>query len=288
MVEDEEVVEEPLSYIGHFNQHSAQFCAHLHGHTEDTVPSNVLGFNAAEIDAFFHALSIHSRWRPDLIADSIPGKSVLSICSYIDALDEASQALDPSSSVFLSRNAFECASETPDDLLKLEEEHAAKISQYDLPHDEGEEERNKFFTSLDKTHFQAIDHIISLHPENADIPLTSTPTSLPDAEAEDEEDLSRYSPATRRRIRKRIHMRKKRASDAGEAVDLSATLKKRGRPKREAEKKTTATGGRVRKAGKTKYERIKEKLEEWEIDGEYLAANGLGLFRLKGLENAMR
>lgn len=48
-------------------------------------------WSAQEKDAFFHALTVHSRLRPDLIAQSIgPTKNTLDVCVYLDALHHAS------------------------------------------------------------------------------------------------------------------------------------------------------------------------------------------------------
>ena len=47
----------------------------------------------AEHDAFFRAVSVHSRWRPDLIAACIPTKSEWDVWMYLETLEEGAMAL---------------------------------------------------------------------------------------------------------------------------------------------------------------------------------------------------
>ncbi|KAJ8489089.1 hypothetical protein ONZ45_g13712 [Pleurotus djamor] len=85
------------AYVDMFRDHLASVEAHLRGkESEPLLPSFVppAGYwTSVEKEAFFHALSIHSRLRPDLIAQSIGTKTVLDVCAYIDILDSAAAEL---------------------------------------------------------------------------------------------------------------------------------------------------------------------------------------------------
>ncbi|KIK19026.1 hypothetical protein PISMIDRAFT_24523 [Pisolithus microcarpus 441] len=48
----------------------------------------------AEKNAFFRALSVYSRWRPDLIAAAVPTRSVWEVDLYLAALEEGAECLD--------------------------------------------------------------------------------------------------------------------------------------------------------------------------------------------------
>jgi uncharacterized protein YdaU (DUF1376 family) len=47
----------------------------------------------AEHDAFFRAISVHSRWRPDLIAACVPSKTEWEVWTYLEALEEGGATL---------------------------------------------------------------------------------------------------------------------------------------------------------------------------------------------------
>ncbi|KAG6917313.1 hypothetical protein DXG01_002971 [Tephrocybe rancida] len=81
------------SYAFQFRKHLIEVRAHLAGLNGDDPPPSFtppIGYwTPLEKNAFFHALSVHSRLRPDLVAASISTKSVIDVCAYIDSLDEA-------------------------------------------------------------------------------------------------------------------------------------------------------------------------------------------------------
>ncbi|KAF8435173.1 hypothetical protein L210DRAFT_885292, partial [Boletus edulis BED1] len=55
---------------------------------EDTEAQTDPGWSPDERDAFFRAISVHSRWRPDLIAACVPTKSEWDVWMYLEALEE--------------------------------------------------------------------------------------------------------------------------------------------------------------------------------------------------------
>ncbi|KAF5385820.1 hypothetical protein D9615_002572 [Tricholomella constricta] len=95
---DEDSPSEPEStiyppYAFRFRQHLADVQAHLAGlDGEDLLPSYIppTGYwTSSEKNVFFHSLGVYSRFRPDLVAACIGTKTVLDVCAYINALDNA-------------------------------------------------------------------------------------------------------------------------------------------------------------------------------------------------------
>lgn len=87
-------------YLAQLHQHFTSSRLHaLEGRTEDELlPPSLFPPNAhwtsQEKDIFFHALSVHSRLRPDLIARDIKTKTLVDVCVYLDMLDEGLENLD--------------------------------------------------------------------------------------------------------------------------------------------------------------------------------------------------
>ena len=81
-------------------------------------------WTAAEKALFFHALSTHSRFRPDLIASSIGTKSLLDVMIYLALLQDGAQ--DPTAvRGAIARDQFPAAHEVSAELVALEDAHAA-------------------------------------------------------------------------------------------------------------------------------------------------------------------
>lgn len=85
------------AYHSHFRQHVHRTSLHVRGLEvgSDTLPlppfytnNPVSYWTADEKAAFFHGLSVHSRLRPDLIAEAVRTKSTLEVYSYINRLEE--------------------------------------------------------------------------------------------------------------------------------------------------------------------------------------------------------
>ncbi|KAI5995257.1 hypothetical protein F5J12DRAFT_855466, partial [Pisolithus orientalis] len=58
------------------------------------LPATSRPWTPAEKNAFFRALSVYSRWRPDLIAAAVPTRTVWEVDSYLIALEEGATLLD--------------------------------------------------------------------------------------------------------------------------------------------------------------------------------------------------
>lgn len=82
-------------YLAHLHAHNTEVRSYLLGHPqikEHHLAPSFFAPNAfwtvKEKDQFFHALSVHSRLRPDLIAEEIGTKTLADVCAYIDMLED--------------------------------------------------------------------------------------------------------------------------------------------------------------------------------------------------------
>ncbi|KAH8118264.1 hypothetical protein DFH11DRAFT_1723197 [Phellopilus nigrolimitatus] len=133
-MDEEEASDIDANYVKHFQNHLAHFSEHLNGVDAGHGPSQPSYFSptgfwtSEDKDLFFHALSVHSRLRPDLIAAEIPGKTVVDVCVYIDLLAEASSK----DARKLSRSAFEPAIEVSDGWVAFEEKQAEAMAAHEV------------------------------------------------------------------------------------------------------------------------------------------------------------
>ena len=116
------------TYVAQFRQHIAQLQAHLTGtDAEPLLPSYIppTGYwTAEEKGLFFHALSVHSRFRPDLIAACVKTKTILDVCAYIDTLH---RTLSRNNNLPSLRPKIECANEVSDSWVQWEERNAEEL-----------------------------------------------------------------------------------------------------------------------------------------------------------------
>ncbi|KAJ3575127.1 hypothetical protein NP233_g1304 [Leucocoprinus birnbaumii] len=81
------------SYLRLFHQHLAQLQDYCSGFIDENVneTTNINGveWEASEKDSFFHALRLHSRLRPDLIAAFIGTKNEVEVSEFITCLEDA-------------------------------------------------------------------------------------------------------------------------------------------------------------------------------------------------------
>ncbi|KAG6880316.1 hypothetical protein C0992_011065 [Termitomyces sp. T32_za158] len=117
-----------FSYVSQFRAHLAEARAHLVGVVADDLPPSFIPptgyWTPSEKNAFFHALSIYSRFRPDLVAASIGSKSIVDVCAYIDILDEA---IARGGHLLESRSALPSAMEVSNAWVAREEDLAEDI-----------------------------------------------------------------------------------------------------------------------------------------------------------------
>ncbi|PCH40213.1 hypothetical protein WOLCODRAFT_150249 [Wolfiporia cocos MD-104 SS10] len=114
-------------YLAHINdhiEHTRSVLAGNDGH-RPLPPSYFAPYaywTSVEKAAFFHALSIHSRLRPDLIAEEVKTKTVADVCIYLDMLEEGARTTAP-----MSRRDFPAAIEVSDKWIEFEEQKALSI-----------------------------------------------------------------------------------------------------------------------------------------------------------------
>ena len=84
-------------------------------------------WTATEKALFFHALSTHSRFRPDLIASSIGTKSLLDVIVYLTLLRDGAQELAAVRGA-IARDQLPAAHEVSATLVALEDTHAARLA----------------------------------------------------------------------------------------------------------------------------------------------------------------
>jgi hypothetical protein len=125
-----------LSYVEQFRVHQKFVQAHLKGTLNDQQPLLPAFFppssywSSDEKDLFFHGLAVYSRFRPDLIAESIKTKSIFDVCLYLDILQTASSSI-PSEIHGPFRSSLEPAMEVSSTWIQHEEKIAAELTQFD-------------------------------------------------------------------------------------------------------------------------------------------------------------
>lgn len=119
-------------YLSHFRDHIAQVQAHLLGQTQDVLLPSIgtptVYWTSFEKNLFFHALTRHSRLRPDLIAAYIKTKSAVDVCAYIHSLHVASKH----NPIYRKRKDMEIAFEVSDSWIEYEEQAAASLATAEL------------------------------------------------------------------------------------------------------------------------------------------------------------
>jgi hypothetical protein len=125
-----------LSYVAQFRFHQKFVQAHLKGTLNNEQPLLPAFFppssywSSDEKDLFFHGLAVYSRFRPDLIAESIKTKTILDVCLYLDILQTASSPMH--SGIHRSlRSSSEPAMEVSSTWIQNEEQLAAALIQFD-------------------------------------------------------------------------------------------------------------------------------------------------------------
>ncbi|KAI0657307.1 hypothetical protein C8Q70DRAFT_919762 [Cubamyces menziesii] len=138
------------TYLDFYSEYLDHFRAHLAGRDgSELLPASHLPPNAfwtaAEKDAFFHALAVHSRLRPDLIAVEVKTKTVPDVCVYLALLEDATR--EASRSVIyvgkekkhvdykVPRKQLPIAVEVTDEWIQREEAMAAALAAADVAYE---------------------------------------------------------------------------------------------------------------------------------------------------------
>ncbi|KDR75884.1 hypothetical protein GALMADRAFT_248628 [Galerina marginata CBS 339.88] len=126
-----------MTYADVFRRHQELAQAHLVGKLENSsslLPSffpPASYWTSSEKDLFFHGLTVHSRLRPDLIAEHIKTKSTFDVCVYLDAL-ESSALREATDTKATDRRITEPAVEVSERWIQCEEELARALSEVDV------------------------------------------------------------------------------------------------------------------------------------------------------------
>ncbi|KAI0770015.1 hypothetical protein C8Q74DRAFT_866300 [Fomes fomentarius] len=131
------------TYLSIFSEHLADFREHLAGRDPEVGPLPASFFaprafwTAAEKDAFFKALAVHSRLRPDLIAEEVKTKTIPDVCVYLAMLERAAKEMPEAATyvrhngqsvdVKLSRKELPAALEVSDEWIDYEEHMATSM-----------------------------------------------------------------------------------------------------------------------------------------------------------------
>ena len=264
-----------LSYADEFQRHQQWVQKHLSGRiddNEDERPAPGLYWptsfwTSAEKERFFHALVIHSRWRPDLIAGEVKTKTTVDVCAYIDALEKA--ALTEGTK--LKREDIPFATEVSERWIRREEEIAAELiasgarqpiastSTATFPALSPPFSGDGEFSALDGHALAAMEALVKEalsneagvllasgqtqkqdrdqdqdQDQNQDQNLTEDPTQIPDqSQTRATEPMTEEQRKTLRRIQKRLYMRKKRAEAKGIVPNLEMNKLRPGRERKE-------------------------------------------------------
>ncbi|KAI0246289.1 hypothetical protein BJV78DRAFT_1356255 [Lactifluus subvellereus] len=291
-------------------------------------------WTSAEKALFFRALTAHSRLRPDLIAASIgTTKSTADVAVYLALLRQAARDNPPNPNGGGgggggARDQHPAAHEVSAALVALEDKHAARLSaaepalaretreatRREAERAGGEWAREDVLGGLDGDALVVLDRVLRLDEERGGSPEPGTPTldvragesSSPPRSPHDSGDDGKdvddagtdLSPASRRRIAKRLYMRRMRAKAAGGVAQLDPARLKPGRKASAASNKAKQhhleeTGGEQKQKqqhtpGETRPYKIQRELEQLGIGADYLRENGLGLFHLGALGRLMR
>lgn len=104
---------------------------HLAGNDSTPLSPSFLPPNAVwtpqEKNALFHALSIYSRFRPDLISHEIKTKSVSDVCNYLSVLQLAASQQENADSYAQWRQNLPIAMEVSSEWVAMEEETAFDV-----------------------------------------------------------------------------------------------------------------------------------------------------------------
>ncbi|OJA20807.1 hypothetical protein AZE42_06514 [Rhizopogon vesiculosus] len=92
--------------------------------------SSLSSWSQSEVDAFFHAVSVHSRWRPDLIADAVKTKGEVEVVEFLITLDSYADSYGTETDQDIRRSAPTppAAIEVSDKWVAAEEAMAAAIA----------------------------------------------------------------------------------------------------------------------------------------------------------------
>ncbi|KAH8827983.1 hypothetical protein DL96DRAFT_1131250 [Flagelloscypha sp. PMI_526] len=241
MDEGEEALAE--LYTRQYEHHLRETQAHISGQISEPHTSQVTFlppgsfWTPTEKALFFHALSVHSRLRPDLVASCIPTKNVVEVCALIDLFD---QEVAVQAEATIERDALPISYDISDAFLALEVEQATILTGREIPCNVSEEPGpvKNVLQRLEQAHLSVLDSMLKNYgmekqgPEDKE-PNAGALSTSPPRSASPALDPDVLSPASKRRYQKRIYMRQRRAEASGTAVNTSIAKLRVGRARKE-------------------------------------------------------
>ena len=158
---------------------------HLAGNDGTPLSPTFLPPNAVwtprEKDTFFHALSVYSRFRPDLISHEIKTKSVTDVCSYLSVLQLAASQQETTVSYSQWRQNLPIAVEVSPEWVAMEEEAACDViaREQDWQRELVTEQRRAELRSLRK-HYKTEPHDLGPSQRKAQLKQEIASTNLRD------------------------------------------------------------------------------------------------------------
>lgn len=249
--------------------------------------SSLSSWFQSDVDVFFHAVSIYSRWRPDLIADAVKTKSEVEVVEFLITLDSCTSpretgtdqgiykiapispaAIEVSEKWVAAEEAIASAITAQEENGELEKRHARKIAAW---------KREDLLKKLDDLQLQVLDSILRGDAEaqkEKGLTCESADASDPDTGV----GLKALSPMSQRRLTKRLYMRRKRAQLRGEA-EVTVDLEKM-KPGRKVGGRGKEKSGSVveEKSRKSRYQKVRDEFENAGIDASYLRKHDMDLF----------
>ncbi|KAJ8072349.1 hypothetical protein PM082_015908 [Marasmius tenuissimus] len=314
-------------YHNELQEHISAFQKHLAGEGDKPFSSSFIEpsgyWTPSEKERFFHSLSVNTRFRPDLIALDVKSKNVTDVCIYLDVLEEAESQAES------IRDELDIAMTVPNSWIKAEEEEAERLEYLSQKTSSGEvdcSEQEEALSVLDVRRMKLVDRVLqeaygpttnieddSLSQSRSGTPLSQSHVDQEPGLGVDQPEPSQYqpsssltvaqspapdpevplSPASRRRLYKRMYMRRKRADQSGNTVDTSAGKLQPGRKGRRA-RKSTLDGGESEdmsvdgEIDEAEFRKLEEEWKQLGIDDDVLLSRDMGLFNLGALGNLMR
>ena len=115
-------------YSDILQSHASAALAHLRGTGPESLTTSCIPpytvWTTAEKELFFHGLAVHSKLRPDLIAEDIQTKSIAEVCAYVDILQQAARDTETSFTPGMSDTTFEVS----DKWIQFEEGNSAILA----------------------------------------------------------------------------------------------------------------------------------------------------------------
>lgn len=273
-------------YLHDLTEHIKAFQNHLVGSSVEQkalYPSFVppSGYwTPSDKEKFFHSLAVNSRFRPDLIAFDVGTKNVTDVCIYLGLLEQGAAGRRT------VRGDLAIATSVPEKWIDEEDRLCEGLQDAVGNVKEG---KDLILGVLDSTKRKIVDRILEEEEQSADESIPARDPTPPPASDNADTPEAELSPKSGRLLRKRLYMRRKRASQKGVEPDLESELLPPGVRSQRGQPQTPEPD--ADEQGIAEEQLITAGRKEWGdlgIDAEELISRGLGFFNLDVLGNLMK